>query len=262
MLGFKRGKSIARKVTATCHMIKTVSVPSLQVAICYIAVTNGGLIDSYAPRFVQTYLQFLGQLNPKLIVACNGGPLNPKRQAYFDGLDCEFLPRENDGGWDIGAYQQVAETTDAELLICFGESVYFHRTGWLERIIEARMQFGPGMYGFFATHAVRAHLNTSAFACDPQLLKKYPRVLNHGARYEFEHGENAFWRRIAKGGGAAIFVTWDGFWPPGRWREPSNILNKGDNSNLLCLCNHTSRWDAANQNTRASWQAGADVAFK
>ena len=242
-----------------CYALKQVG--GLRVLVVYIAVTNGGNIDSYAPRFAQTYRENAAGYPHDLLVVCNGGPLVPRRKAYFDGIKCDFLPRENDGGWDVGAYQAVAESTDYDFLVCLGESVYFHRPGWLDRLIQARIQFGPGMYGYFATHAVRAHLNTTAFGIDPQFLVKYPRVLNHGARYEFEHGAGALWRRIVNGGSRAVFVTWDGYWMPGEWRRPSNGLNAGNQNNCCVFCNHVDRYNAANSVTKSLWQSGADQPY-
>jgi hypothetical protein len=203
-----------------------------------------------------------GGCDHSLTILCNGGPLPERQKKYFHGLPCDFMPKENDAGWDIGAYQVFAAQTDADFLVCFGESVHFWRPGWLARIVEARLQYGSGMYGFLATHAVRAHLNTTAFGCDPYYLTKYPRVLNHGSRYEFEHGEGSLWRRIHKGGGASVFVTWDGFWQPGEWRRPDNILSRGTQNNLLVKCNHTERFDMADPATRMSWSAVSDARFK
>lgn len=234
----------------------------LKVVVVYVAVTNGSNLDSYAPRWVQGYKQYDSGYPHDVIVCCNGGPLHPRRQAYFDGVKCTFMPRENDAGFDISAFQAVADITDADFMVCMGESIHFHCDDWLKLLVDARVQLGPGMYGYFATHAVRAHLNTSAFGVDPHFLSKYPRVLNHGARYEFEHGSTAMWRRIAAGKGAAVFVTRDGVWMPGQWRMPKNILNSGTQRNLLLLANHTTRFDAANPNTRAAWESGANQAYQ
>ncbi len=79
----------------------------------------------------------------------------------FDQLGVTYLPRVNDAGWDIAAFQDVAGQTDCEMLVCLGESVYFHRPGWLKRMVEAWKVHGPGMYGFWASYLVRAHLNTT-----------------------------------------------------------------------------------------------------
>lgn len=234
----------------------------LKVCVAYVCVTNGNMTDSYAPRFAQTYLDNPAGIDHRLIVVCNGGELSLKREKYFDKLDCEFLSRENDGGFDISAYQEVARDSGCDFLVCLGESVYFYKPDWLLKLVQARLKYGPGMYGFFATHAALAHLNTSAFGVDAPFLAKYPPVLNHGARYEFEHGSSAMWRRIVKGGGRAIYVTWNGEYAPGHWRDSRNGLNEGTQKDLMVLCNHTDRYEAANENTRSVWCAGANAQFR
>lgn len=234
----------------------------LNVAVAYICVTGQTSADCYAPRFVNTYLENPGGYDHSLTVLCNGGPLSERQKKYFNGAPCDFMPKENDAGWDIGAYQDFAAQTNADFVVCFGESVHFWRSGWLARMVEARLRFGPGMYGFLATHAVLAHLNTTAFGCDPYCLTKYPRVLNHAARYEFEHGEGAMWRRIQKGGGAAVFVTRNHFLLPGEWRSIRNGLWEGDQSECMVRCNHMERFEMSNPATKLSLTELSNVRFK
>src|SRR6185369_6686092 len=107
-----------------------------------------------------------------LIVACQGGPLPTETALLFAGLNAKFWPRINDPSRDIGAYLDAARTVakDYDMLLCLGESAHFQREGWLRRIVEARERYGPGMYGPFATHVIRAHLQTTAFFIPPNLL--------------------------------------------------------------------------------------------
>jgi hypothetical protein len=118
------------------------------------------------------------------------------------------------------------------------------------------------MYGLFSSHLARAHMNTTAFAVDPRYLLGHAKVTNHRERYEFEHGERALWRRLANFNIPTLFVTWDGVWKPRQWRYPQNILWRGDQSNLLCWCNHTDRYAAAPPETKRNWEAGADQLFR
>jgi hypothetical protein len=214
-----------------------------EIVVAYISVTNGGNTESYTPRFTRSYQEFPPGIDHELVVVANGGPLRPHIKAHWNGIDCRFMERVNDGGQDISGYQDVASHTDKKLIVCFGESIYFHRAGWLARIAEAWKEWGPGFYGFFSSHYVRAHLNTTAFACDPLFLRKYPFVKTHAERYAFEHGKHALWRRVVAANLPAALVTWDGVWEPGRWREPDNIMMRGDQSGCLFFCNHTDRWE-------------------
>lgn len=232
------------------------------VIVVYILVQNNPLFVHFATRFVETYRAFPSDSSHRLLVCCNGGLKSSKIKPLFDGVGCDFLDRKYDDGWDISAYQEVAQNFPCDLLVCFGESVRFHREGWLKRLVESAREYGEGMYGCLSSHAIRAHLNTTAFAVSPRFLREYPAVRNKGERYEFEHGEKAMWRRIKSKGGSTRLVTWDGCWGPGDWRKPANILWRGNQSNCLVHCNHHDKWEGANEPLRQGWSRMADSPFK
>lgn len=192
------------------------------------------------------------------MVACNGGPLPLETALMFSPLQCQFLPRPNDEGWDIAAFQSVAHKFPCDMLVCLGESVYFHKPNWLVPIVEAWKKFGPGFYGFFSSFLVRPHLNTTAFACDPRFLNGYPRVSDHYHRYQFEHGKDSMWSRFAKFGRPVKLVTWESTYDQPQWRYGKNIMWHGDQSDCLVYCNHVDRWASANAETKSRWTKGAD----
>lgn len=232
---------------------------TLPILICYVAVTDSPLLVHQAARFALTYMQHPPGCDHHVVVACNGGPLSPKNRAMFTGVPCEFYPRANDGGWDISAYQDVCADFKADLMVCLGASVYFHRTDWLARLVDCWSKHGAGMYGCFSSYLVRPHLNTTAFVVDSNFLMDYPAVTNKKQRYDFEHGPKSMWRRIAAQGGATRLVTWDGCWEPKDWRKPENILWKGTQENLLMRCNHTDKFDGATDEVKRKWSKGADT---
>jgi hypothetical protein len=239
-----------------CELV--IEQPALKVVVCYIAVSRGENTRTFAQRFVDTWIANPPGYPHRLLIICNGGRLPGYIEPIFKPLDCQFVLRQNDGGKDISAYQAVADSTNADFLVCMGESVYFHRPGWLARMAKAREQLGPGMYGFFSSFMVMAHLNTTAFGCDPTFIRQYPQVDSNGARYEFEHGRTALWRRIVSWGGRAFFVTWDGVWERNDWRMPENILWRGDQSNLLVWCNHTERYYHGDALLKFTWERNAN----
>lgn len=230
----------------------------MKVVVAYIAVTNAPHTAEMSSRFVGSWLACPPGADCELVVVCNGGPLPTETALLFDALGGKMLPKENDGGWDIGGFQHAAGVMPSDLLVCCGESVYWHRAGWLARIVNGWSQFGPGMYGMFSSNICRAHMNTTAFATAPIYLQQYPRVTTHAQRYEFEHGVHAFWRGLRGQGRPTKFVTWDGYWDQQHWRYPENILFRGDQSNLLARCNHTDRWFAADLATKMAWGSHAD----
>lgn len=237
----------------------------MNIAVAYVVVTHGPITEEYASRFVATWIEYPPLTDCDLFLLCNGGPISTELGLIFSPLNPRMFPRENDGGFDISAYVAAARgpCSQYDAMLCLGESNYFHRQGWLLRLVQAWNRYGPGMYGPYSSNAVRAHLNTTAFFCAPETIKNYPKkVATRQDRYEYEHGEWALWRRVAALGMPVRLVTWDGEWEPVRWRMPRNILWRGDQSNLLMHCNHSDGYENANDKTKAVWSSRADRPFR
>ena len=232
----------------------------MRIAVSYICVSRGKLTLRFASRFMATYRQCPAGVEHDVIAVCNGGPPPTDVGLALLPLNPAVLPRSNDG-WDIGGHIEAARgpAKDHDLIVCLGESVYFHRPGWLKRIADSFSECGDGMYGIFSSHVLRPHLGTTAFATSPKLLAAYPRpVHNKEERYEFEHGKQSFWRWLALCGKPSRLVTFDGCWPPGQWRVPRNILWRGDQSNCLVWCNHTDNFQRMPIKAKSFWQFHAD----
>ncbi len=85
----------------------------------------------------------------------------------FESLRPKWFPRKNIGA-DIGGYMDLArDNPDADGILCMGESCFFHRAGWMDRIDQVWKRLGPGFYGFFSSNLTNPHLNTTAFLCPP-----------------------------------------------------------------------------------------------
>jgi hypothetical protein len=237
----------------------------MRIAVVYTAVQNGPRTSDFIARFVATWDAFHPGVDCDLWVACNGGPLPLEQSLMFAPMSARMFPRVNDPSLDLGGYMDAVRgpCADYDMILCLGESIYFHREGWLKRLMEARQKHGPGFYGPFPSNNSSPHLQTSAFFCPPGLLKQYPtRPMNRPERFEFEHGSGALWRRTAAHGMPVYAVTFDGEWEPRMWRMGKNILWRGDQSNLLMLNNHSEAWDNASPLTKHQWSVKADGPFK
>lgn len=234
----------------------------MRIVIAYIVVTQGRITEEFVSRFVGSYLACDPGVPHETLAVCNGGPLRRELALMFEPLQATFLPRVNDEGWDISGFMDAAAKVPCDMLVCLGESVYFHSPGWLKRMVAAWEQFGPGMYGFWSSHLVRAHLNTTGFVVAPSHLLEYPRPTNHDQRYDFEHGIHSFWRHQQAKGRPTNLVTWDGVWGPLQWRLPKNILWRGNQTNCLAYCSHTDRYNSSDPALRAKWSRFIDVPFK
>jgi hypothetical protein len=217
----------------------------------------------WASRFAATLAQYPPGADYELLVCCQGGPPPTDVGLLFSPFKHSFWPRENDPGWDISAYINAAKgpAADADLLICLGETCYFHKEGWLLRLLHSRERWGAGMFGFFSSNVVRPHMNTTGFATHPMLLRDYPmHIRTRGDRYVFEHGIQSFWRYVAfQRAMPTKLVTWDGDWDPHQWRVPRNILWRGDQTNCLLWCNHADAYANTDPNTRALWARNSDA---
>ena len=237
----------------------------LKILLVYIFVTGGshergGLKSTEMfPRFLSTYQKFPPAYPHDSVIVCNGGLPSPEILKSFEPLGAKVYPRPSNAGWDIGGFVDMARMTDAEAMLCCGESTYFHRPYWLLRLVQAWQKHGPGFYGVFSSHQVRAHLNTNAFFCATPLLRHYPfAVKTREERYSFEHGANALWRQASLAKWPVFLTTWDGEYEYPNFRRPQNIMWRGDQSNCLMWCTHTDGWNRVDARTRSEWSANAD----
>lgn len=234
----------------------------MKIVVAYIVVSGGSITNDYVSRFVGTYLAHPPGIDHETVIVCQGGPLPLETGLMFTPMRCSFMPRENDPGWDVSAHQDVAKQIPCDMLVCLGESVYFHRDGWLRRLEYAWNKFGPGMYGIWSSNLVRPHMNTTGFAVDPKLLLGHSTPRNRKERYEFEHGLRSFWRTANAFGRPTKLVTFDGIYDPMQWRQPKDILWRGDQSNCLAWCNHVDRFRAQTPKAKLAWARAADQPFR
>lgn len=233
----------------------------MTICVAYTVVSKGPITSDYISRFVATWMEYRPGVECDLLAVCNGGPILSEQSLMFAPLNARMFPRPNTPGFDLDGYREAAigPAKDYDMLVCLGESVHFHREGWLKPLAEAWTTIGPGMYGPFASNLVRPHLNTSAFCTSPKLLQRC-QISTHD-RYGWEHGQNSFWRWVSSHGMPVRLVTWDGSWVPQLWRMPQNILWRGDQSNCLMWCNHTQRFAEADVKMKYTWSRGADRPF-
>ena len=93
---------------------------------------------------------------------------------------------------DIGAYQRAASEIESDLMLCLGTPVYFRQAGWLDWIVRAYEQNGPGLYGCWGFHEpnprIANHSLLAAAACCWPPIRPF---VSDGWRYEFEHGHHS-----------------------------------------------------------------------
>jgi acetyltransferase-like isoleucine patch superfamily enzyme len=231
----------------------------LKVAVVYVYPVVGEAIhDTYAERFASTYRRFPPEWDHTLHVVFNGGTPEHKQLSVFEGLPI-VVHQHDDTGWDIGAFQMAARAIDCELIVCLGGSSRFGRGGWLRRMVEAAMTHGDALYGASASYERDPHIRTTAFWCDPMVIRAYPtKVRTFEERYSFEAGPRSITRLAEHVGLACWLVTWDGEYRKAEWRTPPNVFRRGDQSNALVLDRYFDDFDLLDEQSRAVYAHLAD----
>jgi hypothetical protein len=182
----------------------------VKVAVCYVMPTT--MVNKFAPmarRFAETYmLNPPGKTDHEVHVALNGTvPPGPWTEQLFNPLPVTYH-QHNNAGKDIGAYQALADELDADLMVCMGTPIHFHKTGWLDRMVWAVEEYGPAVYGPWGFKFPLPHLRTTCFWTAPEFLNSYPHRVTDGGRYAFEHGPGNISLWTQQMGYEPRMVTW------------------------------------------------------
>ncbi len=211
-----------------------------KVAIVYVYPLDGrGVWGGLARRFVDCYQRNAPGLVHETVIVCNGAPVTETTRQLFAPLpNCRFLEYDNSGR-DIGAFQMAARTVPCDMMVFFGASTFFNRSGWLARMEEAFRKHGNAQYGTMANRGnlsvkVWPHIRTTAFWMAPALMNSYPKIINnHEQRHPFEHGENCFTAWVTKSGLKSWVATWSGESEWLNWDSNPRGFHRGDQSELL-----------------------------
>lgn len=210
----------------------------MNVAVVYI-LPHVNLVR-YLPlarRFAESYRRFPPGYPHHLHVVVNGSvAVEGVHQSPFIGLEADFITGNNVGR-DIGAYQQFAarHPEDVDLMVCLGTPVHCCCSNWLDRMVEAYCERGPGIYGSYAFHHPAYHVRTTNFWISPHLFNVYPFDVRDSDRYAFEWGKSqSITRLMINLGQQAVLVTRTESFTPAEWRHVTN-------AEALMLDQHTDR---------------------
>ena len=125
------------------------------------------LFTPFAERFVDTYFKHRPGYPAWVTVVVNGEKITPEITKLFEGVPAEFKLYEGNG-MDLGSQQMVAAEGD-HFQVNMTSRMYFHREGWLSRMIKTRETYGPGLYGMTASHeGGKMHICTRGHAYDSE----------------------------------------------------------------------------------------------
>jgi hypothetical protein len=129
----------------------------------------------------------------------------------------------------------------------------------LKRFVEARKQFGEGLYGSAGSFEVSPHIRCCFFGCNPKIFNEYPHEIGTREKtFQFECGRLNFTRWFK---GKAFMVTWDGVYEQPDWRKPPNIFRRGDQSNLIAWDKHSKVYASASPRGKKILERQADGCY-
>jgi hypothetical protein len=162
-------------------------------------------------------------------------------------------------GWDIGAFQSMANQIDSDWMICLATPAYFWRNDWLKFFVDAFEKYGDGLYGAMGSFEHAPHIRTSCFACKPERFREYPHLINsrEKARF-FESTDWNFTRWFWDKGLQVKMVTPEGCYDPQDFRKPDNIFRRGDQSATLIRDRHVDLWNLATPEEKQRLADAAD----
>ena len=200
--------------------------------------------EVFTRRFVETYTAHPSGAEHQLIVGAVGQDLDESRRKLFDSLKCRFVELPADG-WGITCFQKIAANLDSDFAVFCEAKTYFHRAGWLKKLVEARMSFGEGLYGG-SGHSLECvpHLRTALFGCHPKALSSFRPITTREEAGHFEHGKDNITDAFKS---STHSVMWDGV-----VHYPFKVITKnnfrdGNQSSLLAFDRHTDLYAEATE---------------
>lgn len=200
----------------------------------------------FAP-FVRRFARTWGEFPPLvpcnlMLVANNYDPTGAAREIFKD-MAVEWV-RYDGAGCDAGSWQLAANLTTG-FMVNFTSRCYFHREGWLKRLVEARMLSGPGLYGTSASHeGGRWHACLRAWGIDAEDFREYPVKLDtrdKGVAFEVGNGDDpgslTKWMAVRKR--LPQIVYFDSSHGQLTWDSVENSFRRGNQEQMLVWDRHT-----------------------
>lgn len=162
-------------------------------------------------RFCLTWRLFPPGVRCGINVMCCGNEPDSEVKELFDGLPAQFCQCDALGA-DLGAQQFCAKLSDTGVFqVNFTSRMYFHRSGWLARLVSARNSFGPALYGLSASmEGGKFHLCTRGHCYDTDDFKLYPHdIVSRNQGVFFECGQGCLLDWFKSIGRDTYVVTWD-----------------------------------------------------
>lgn len=198
-------------------------------------------------RFADTLRQFPPGCDYALEVVVNNSDATNELHEIFDNLPAHFIRYDGQGA-DLASWQTVSRSNPGAFLFLCTSRVYFHREGWLERIMDARESCGLGLYATSASHEGGVlHACIRAVGIDAEIFNAYPAEFtsrDQGCWFEIgrDNPLGPFSEWVESKGNVSKIVYWNWSSDAILCFKPDNIFRRGSQENLLVFDRHTLLW--------------------
>lgn len=212
----------------------------MKIAVVYVyPICLGPAYEQYALRFLNSYRANPPGTDHQSVIVLNGGRSSSELFCLFSAMPNFLILEHDNSGYDIGAFQFAARKIPCDMMVFFGASTFFKRSGWLLRMASSFQSHGNALYGAMgnkgdAAVAVWPHIRTTAFWMKPELMNAYPVIVTRPEqRHPFEHGKDCLTSWVRAQGLAAWVVTWNYEFLWAHWDDDPNGFQRGNQSSLL-----------------------------
>lgn len=198
------------------------------------------LFKPFLQRFADTWRQFPPRIRCTLFLVTQGADATQELYDMFSGLP--IIPERYDKGMDLGAQQYIARVSDDAFQVNMTSRCYFHRDGWLARMVRARNEHGPALYGLTASNeGGHFHLCTRGHSYDVDDFKLYPHDITSRDQGVFvELGDGCLLDWFGSIGRKSYIVDWTGCYECNQqYLGSHNTYRSNDQYNVLFWDKHT-----------------------
>lgn len=218
----------------------------MKVQICYpLPLESEDAWKRFKPHveeFIGTWLTFPPGVRCQLWVMGCKADVPSEIQNMFSDLPAVFCRYDGDG-MDLGCQQYLAQISDDDVFqVNCTSRMFFHRSGWLNRLVCERNNHGPGFYGMTASREGRdtPYICTRGHCYDVGDFKLYPHNITSRDQGVFvELGDGCLTDWFNSIGRESYVVTWSNCFGTQDGIAEPNTFRMGDQSEVLCWDKHT-----------------------
>ena len=205
-------------------------------------------------QFVATWRQFEPGVDCTLYPILFNWDYTGEVTDLFVDLPVEVFHIYRGHGMDLGAQQWAAREVcyEDDFMFCCTSRMFFHRAGWGRKLIEAREEYGPALYGLTASwESGKLHICTRGHCLDAKDFRSYPYdIISRDQGTFVEVGGGCLYEWAKSIGMDSYLVTWDGVKEEKDWFNFPQRFRHRNQENVLVWDRHTKIYHLASDEER------------